>query len=579
VHLSYLLHHQNQTSTEYFLDLLHIKSFFSNILSTFPEVKIWRWLLLLFLPFLARADDELLFSESEDPAVFHQVNVITGNLNLSFQDTIVQGAQPIPLTRTYSSGGALERSPNLQQIGLALYNIETDLILQRLRDGWMVQGGWNVLPHTNLLVELSNPLKKSKRKKYKAYLAEPGGTLITYTYSKKEGKHIVFVRPSQKMSQTSGRLSVRTNPQNNLFRLDLKGGEAYLFLPNGGYRIYQGVKFQSLKQNQKDEENLYYYRLVKEVLPSQHQLHYFYDKATNLQKIESRDPLGEKIYASIGIEYSFQAPRHLSHLRFRTSDEKEISYFFAPSYKNREYLDVLESSCSPLEKFYFAPARKSIGARVSALDWGGEKQFEVRYHIPASHKEEQKWLDNPSKKPFHLDKSFSIHKPVGPQGELITVAQFDYIPHQTDVRDAQGLLTRYHHDGEKLLRIEYFDERETIRSFQRFYWEGSFLRAKAMFDSHGQPLFAKTFKYNNGNVVEEVLWGSLTGAETAPLQIDEAGQPRGGENYKKTYTYHAETHLLQVETEEEGPTHQIPVQTQYRPRSSQAHRRGWGNSP
>jgi hypothetical protein len=66
-------------------------------------------LFLIFTSFL-RADWDQLFSQEEDPSLFHHVSVITGNLNLSFQDTVIQGAKPLPVMRTYSSAGALVHS-------------------------------------------------------------------------------------------------------------------------------------------------------------------------------------------------------------------------------------------------------------------------------------------------------------------------------------------------------------------------------------------------------------------------------------------------------------------------------------
>ncbi|MEN9654533.1 MAG: hypothetical protein RL235_645 [Chlamydiota bacterium] len=77
----------------------------------------------------------LAFAEDDDPSIFHHVNVITGNLNVAFQDGVVQGAQPIVISRTYSSSGALERTPQ-----------NFDRILQGLRKGWLVQGGWSFFP-------------------------------------------------------------------------------------------------------------------------------------------------------------------------------------------------------------------------------------------------------------------------------------------------------------------------------------------------------------------------------------------------------------------------------------------------
>lgn len=51
--------------------------------------------LLLLVPLLTFADVDPSLFENEDPTVFHHVNVITGNLNVSFQDALIQGAQPM----------------------------------------------------------------------------------------------------------------------------------------------------------------------------------------------------------------------------------------------------------------------------------------------------------------------------------------------------------------------------------------------------------------------------------------------------------------------------------------------------
>ena len=194
-----------------------------------------RLLLLLLTPLLAFADSNQSFSEHEDPTIFHHVNVITGNLNISFQDALIQGAQPILIPRTYSSSGALERTSN-----------NFDFILRAIRGGWLVQGGWNLLPHTNLLIEVSH-----ERKEFKVYLSEPTGSLIPYSYSHKQSgkKHTIFLKPTRNISQSSGKLSSRTNPQNNLIELDLEAGIATLFLPDGGSRTYRGI---SLHRNTAD---------------------------------------------------------------------------------------------------------------------------------------------------------------------------------------------------------------------------------------------------------------------------------------------------------------------------------------
>lgn len=494
---------------------------------------------LLLIPFLGFADSNQLLFENEDPTIFHHVNVITGNLNLSFLDAEVQGAQPIPIPRTYSSSGALERTSK-----------DFDLILRAIRGGWPVQGGWNLLPHTNLLIETS-----PEKTEFKVYLPEPSGHMIAYAYSHKSSKHTLILKPtSMGKGQASGKLSSRTNSQNNLLQIDLKAGVATLFLPDGGQRTYRGPSLHEYDRNSLGKA---FYLLDAEKLPSGHQIRYLHDKkTTHLKRIESTNPAGNKVYAAIDIDYFASEKRKPFEIKFRTSDGKQIHYK-TTRHEKREYINEVQSNCRPREKVNLTPGRKGIGARLASIDLAGKEPFSVQYYFPWNREQERKWAKKPEQKEFHIDKVEKILAPVGPNGEKIAIARFCYYPNRTDARDAEGLLVRYHHDSERLTLIEYFNEKDQFRSSQKFYWEGTELRCKAMFDESHQPLFAKTFVYDAGNVVEEVLWGYLTGNETTPLQIDPSGRCSGSESYRKTYSYYQDQfNLLKSEHEEEGPTYE-----------------------
>ena len=455
------------------------------------------FLFLLLFPLLVYASADLPFSENDDPTIFHHVNVITGNLNISFQDALVLGTEPISIPRTYSSSGALERASN-----------NFDILLKGIRRGWMAQGGWSLLPHTNLLIETSK-----ERKKFKVYLPEPNGSMIPYEYShkKKGSKHTIFLKPTCSISQSSGKLSSRTNAQNNLLQIDLNYGVATLFLPDGGIRTYRG---SALHEYDPNGFGKYFYLLEVEKLPSGNQVRYLHDpKTEHLKRIESTNPKGNKVYASVDIDYIPSAKGRSFQLKLKTSDGKALHYQTI-RHEGREYISSMQSSCRPEEQFQFTPGRKGIGARLASIDLAGKEPFFVNYFLPSSQEQERKWAKSPKQKELHIDKVEKIIAPVGPHGEKIAIASFSYYPKWTDARDVEGLLIRYHHDSERITLIEYFDESDQLRSSQKFYWEGTQLCCKAMFDGNHQPLFAKTFQYDAGNVVEEILWGSLTGKKT-----------------------------------------------------------------
>ncbi len=495
------------------------------------------FLLLALFPILLRADWDQLFSDNEDPVIFHNVSVITGNLNLSLQDVVVQGAKPISIMRTYSSSGALERSQHHEHSDSKL-----------LRRGQLLQGGWNLLPHTHLLIEAAYD-----KTQFKAYLAEPNGSMIVYSYShKQDGSSVLFLKPDRSISQSFGCLSARTNPQNNLLQINIMKGEAILFLPNGGSKIYRDDPPWS---SQRLNNESFFYRLETEIFPDRHQLQYSYDKKLNLNRIVSKNPSGLKVYASIDISRFVAEKQKTSRLRFNTSDAQQLDYQTV-CHEDREYLSEVQSNCRPGEYAHFTPARKGIGSRMAAFDLGGQRQFDVHYYCPANRSQERKWAEKPEQKEPQIDKVKSILEPVGSNGEMVAVASFTYYPDRTDVRDAEGLLIRYHHNSERLHSVEYFDEKDKLRSSQKFFWDGSNLRCKAMFDANNQPIFAKTFIYAGGNVVEEVLWGNLSDDRLSPLQINDQGQPTGAESYKKTYSYWETTNLIHSESEEEGPTYE-----------------------
>jgi hypothetical protein len=148
-------------------------------------------LTLLFASLRASTPSSL----DDNPYFFHHVHVISGHLQLSIQDLVVEGAHPFALTRTYSSSGALEIERN------------SDLVQASLRKGWMVQGGWTLLPHIHPTDEKRN---------YKAFVAEPSGTVIAYTYNKSEGHGKLSLKPKRSSFQASGQLGAQSDPSNNL---------------------------------------------------------------------------------------------------------------------------------------------------------------------------------------------------------------------------------------------------------------------------------------------------------------------------------------------------------------------------
>jgi len=186
------------------------------------------WICFFFfflLPIYLCPNWEQFSADDSDLSVYNHVSVITGNLNLAFQDGIAKGGLSIPINRTYTSAGALERDRS-----------DFDLYLKLIRGEWMIQGGWSFFPHADLLIEAQSGETKS----FKIYLPESNGNLVTYEFSHWEEKRYAWFCPKLDDSQAIGSMSARTNIRRNRMRFDWETSQCILYLANGGIREYSG---------------------------------------------------------------------------------------------------------------------------------------------------------------------------------------------------------------------------------------------------------------------------------------------------------------------------------------------------
>ncbi|MES2200378.1 MAG: DUF6531 domain-containing protein, partial [Chlamydiota bacterium] len=307
---------------------------------------------LFILPLYLLANLDGLFSIDEDPTVFHHVNVISGQLNLSIEDTTLQGAHPFSLMRTYSSSGAFENTNNCG-----------DIICKILRRDWIVQGGWNFLPHSNLLVfPHGGSFKKTTFR-----LLEPSGAALSYTFTRRElikGQiYYYYYKPEKRTGSHSGILSARHDPQNNLLRVRVDKGypedfEATVFLATGGIRHYRKLSksFETLKDS-------FYYKLTLEELPSKRCIEYKYDAKDKLFRIEVKNPARTKMHSWIQLNVIQEnAP-----LEFKatTSDNRSFIYK-AVLAGEKEYIEETISTSKRREKFLYSKGHADMGSRVRA---------------------------------------------------------------------------------------------------------------------------------------------------------------------------------------------------------------------
>jgi YD repeat-containing protein len=500
-------------------------------------------LLLLFLLFTSSLCAEWgeLFSEEEDHCLFHHVNVLSGHLNLCVEDVLIKGPKPFSVFRTYSSAGALESR-------------ELNQVLKERADGWVVQGGWLFFPHTQLFIEVAK-----EPRKFKIYLHEPAGALVCYAFVKKKGNDIFVFKPDPSFGSASGLISGRTNTDNNILELNAKSGEALVLLPNGGTRLYQGKTFhgwgmRQLERAKKKSAGKRFYRLINEVLPSGHQIEYTYNHQQCLTHLALKNPSKSKTLASLHLEQT----RNKSPIAFTlTSSDGQTLNYNTLSFKQLDYLCSVQSPSRPIESHAYIPGPKGAGARLHKMVLAGRLQFEADYYpLP----EKKILMKQTSLEAFELmfriDRVRSLKAPLGPNGELIPFAQFSYSSGLTNVRDSNGLLIQYQHDDKHLLAIHYYDENDHRVSVLKLIWEGNRLKAKVMLNPHSQAHFSKVLDYDPaGNIVQETLWGELTGEVKGPFAFRSDGSLEGAESYTKRYAYLPRFNLPILEEEEGGLTY------------------------
>lgn len=470
--------------------------------------------------------------DEENPAVVYNVNVVTGSLQLSIQDSVVGGAKNLQIPRTYTSFGALEREED-----------NTDLELKNLKNGFIIQGGWSLLSQTHALI-----ICYDSSKSYKAYISDVSGGLTPYVFAAKEGSHHVILRPKPRNGKSFGKLSGKSNQNKNYFRINEKTGKATLHLPDGSVLHYSGKKF--LSHGHRVNRNGIFYTLDTEELPSGHKNIYSYDKKDRIQEIRCTNLNQTKTFSSIRARLDH--PRTPYQFSLDTSDGHRITYEFQ-EFSDRDYLSRVIYPSGDTEEFEYAKNRKGIGARVVGIKRNGRSERRISYYLPKDKKEEEKWRHHPDKKSLSADKVSKIEGPVNNDNIRTTLAYFSYFPGLTKVTDSENVTTCFYHENGHLNKIEYLNEQDEVDETTLFLWDNGNMVAKVRLDRNRSALFSKTFQYDSaGNVTQETFWGDLSGQGPPPFQMNKDGSLQNCPSYTKKFSYDTERNLLITEEEDSG---------------------------
>lgn len=451
-------------------------------------------LLTLFWNFSCASASQLqLVSTESDPDAFilNSVNVINGDYCESSTDLVITGPDALLLQRFYSTKDIVNGTQ---------------------------AGGWRILPQRFLVIgkdfsDKSCIIRNERFESTSGFVGERSGGILPYSgwrnpsgVTKDPLKIDIFASAPGMVNTYSREINGQTNHQNNL--LHCNGSTCELFLGDGTKRIYQKVQqlpslvfgeelTPSMTAQVKEPD---YYLLAQEILPSGNQLFFSYNAEGHLTSIEMKDKAQKKTFSWIHMKYDFQDTSCQVHVE--TSDAKTLTYHFKLIGKAYQLTNVSGSHLQPVSYDYQGVLVKKT---VS------EGRFtEISYQD---------------------GKVNSLKGPHPQTGKADVLYSFVYGNDYCDVFDAMGVKTRYIYDKRlQLTRIERYDNANKLYRVEQRYWgntqsDAGLLLAKTVGDGTGNTHSYRSFLYDkSGNVIEERLYGNLTGKHKGPLQVSQDGK-------------------------------------------------------
>jgi RHS repeat-associated protein len=462
----------------------------------------------------------LLTSTESDPdcIIKNCMNVLTGDYCESATDLVVQGPDSFILQRFYNSKNYVTGQHT---------------------------GGWRILPQTLLIVgnDLNNKSRKIGQDQFNwtyAFSGERSGGILTYSgWRRSDGftrdplKIDIFKDALGMVNTYAKELNGQTNHLNNLLTINSELCE--LVLGDGTKRFYKKVEkapstiFQENIAPHLAEKvsNAQYYLLMQETLPSGNHFFYTYNEDGNIESIEMKNRLQDKIFGWLKFGYHSTDDHYL--VKISASNEKTLEYQFS------NYHLANGSQTWALTKV--------IGSHLLSCHYEYQVNHDycqlVKKTLPENLFLEIGYDSN--------SRVAALSEPHPDSGSSLITTTFEYGDAQTLVKNIYGLKTTYRFDQRsQLTAIEQYNKQGELYRVDRKYWgkgrgDTGLLLARSIEDRASNILSYRSFEYDrNYNITEERLYGNLTGKEGISLKIDEKNELLDPESYEchvKTFEY------------------------------------------
>lgn len=454
--------------------------------------------------------------------VNHSVNVITGNF-VDYQiDLIIPGAQALIISRSYCSSD--------------------HLFDDYLNLGWHLNhyGKIELLPG---IVSFGTYVEGISR------LQEGNGAVLDYYanifYEGKKDLHYFLQSDCYSTGVTNcslGAISGKTNILNKKLT-GLAHSNTYQ-VNNGDGSIQTYARL-----SKKDRDHRY---LSRDDKPNGNSIHYAYDENMKFQSIHTANK-DHKIFGQVTFNYP---GKHLLEICSSQDQRKVLYHFVKEKVGHHKYylLTSVERPNNPKQDFIYHRKKQ----KIFRMEFPDNRFIENYYYSKGINDLEGISVKikkhDPCKGFIKLQKA-----PVGTDATPITTHRYLYqykmkknkLKHgATTVLDAHFHKTIYEFSRyRRLTSIKKFkgtDEPYTLYSTEKLFWgednakKRTLLKSRSFEDMSGNVQFCRTFQYDAyGNVIEDRLYGNLSGSNAELLIVDEHGEPISSEcEYtQKKYTY------------------------------------------
>lgn len=196
-------------------------------------------------------------------------------------------------------------------------------------------------------------------------------------------------------------------------------------------------------------------------------------------------PSSERIYSSITLNQINDYPRF--EIKAHTSDEKEFTYHGTAIHR-KCHLIAVNCSFRPTQINRYDQSNMVRGCWLHAITSSNRIGLRVEYNLSKDFKDPN----------YH--KVVSIY-----EGER-KLASFNYLKEYTEVRDEDGILSRFHHKDGTLTLMEYFDKEDRLYRQERYVWENGSLALKENLDGNNEVVCSKRFTYDDhNNLIAQII--------------------------------------------------------------------------